>query len=222
MSIHAIIFGATGMVGQSVLLECLDSKDVGKVLLINRRQVSIKHEKLREVIHQDFSDFSSLINEFSGYNACYFCLGVSAVGLSEEEYTKTTYDLTISVAEAIKKTGVDFTFVYVSGKGTDSSEKGSMMWARVKGRTENKLLSMHFKNAYMFRPGFIQSLKGIRSKTKAYNFFIAILNPFYFLLKHLKGVVTNTTSFGKAMINITLKGYAKKIIENEDINILGS
>ena len=147
--------------------------------MINRSPIAIKHSKLKEIIHPDFSDFNSLVAEFKGYNACYFCLGVSAVGLSEEDYTKTTYDLTIRVAEAIKMTGVDFTFIYVSGTGTDNSEKGKMMWARVKGRTENKLLSMQFNQAFMFRPGLVLPLKGIRSRTKIYNITYNILNHFF-------------------------------------------
>jgi uncharacterized protein YbjT (DUF2867 family) len=220
MKIKAIIFGSTGMVGQGVLRECLESPQVEAVLVVNRRPGSIQHEKLREIIHEDFCDFSNLIGVFAGYNTCFFCLGVSAVGLSEKEYHKITYDLTLKAAGTLLKTHHDFTFCYISGAGTDSSERGRMMWARVKGKTENAVLSMPFKQAFVFRPGYIQPLKGIRSRTKGYNLFYLIFKPFYFILKPFKSVVTDTSSVGKAMINIALKGYHKRVIDIADINQL--
>lgn len=220
MSIKAVIFGSTGMVGQGVLMECLESPQVESVLVVNRSPGAIQHEKLREIIHSDFCDFSSLTPVFADYNTCYFCLGISAVGLTEQQYHKTTYELTIKAAGALLRTHQDYTFCYVSGAGTDSTERGRMMWARVKGKTENAILSMPFKQAYVFRPGYIQPLKGIRSRTKGYNLFYTIFKPFYFLLKPFKNVVTDTSSLGKAMINIAGNGYHKKIIDVADINTL--
>lgn len=206
------------MIGQAVLMECLESPLVETVLLINRRALSIKHPKVKEIVHPDFENMDSLIDEFKNYNTCFYSLGVSAIGLSEAEYHSVTYDLTVKIAEALLKTGQNFTFCYISGKGTDSTEKGRTMWARVKGQLENKLLSMPFKNAYMFRPGYIQPLKGIRSRTKWYNIVYAILKPLYFLLKPLKGSVTNTSSLAKAMINVAGNGDEKRILESIDIN----
>jgi uncharacterized protein YbjT (DUF2867 family) len=221
MPINPIIFGSTGMVGQAVLLECLEDINVQSILLINRRPVHIRHEKVKEIIHLDFNDFSSLTKEFSGYDTCFFCLGISSVGLSEEEYHRTTYDITIRAAETLSSTGKPFIFCYVSGAGTDSSEKGRSMWARVKGKTENKLFSL-FEHAYMFRPGYIQPLKGIRSRTWLYNAIYAVFTPAYFLLKPFKSLVTDTTRLGKAMIRVVTKSYEKKILENRDINKLAS
>jgi uncharacterized protein YbjT (DUF2867 family) len=220
MKIKVVIFGSTGMVGQGVLLECLESPQVESVLVVNRRPGTIRHGKLREVVHPDFSDFSSLTPVFAGYHACFYCLGVSAVGLAEQEYHRITYELTLKVAGTLLRTHQDYTFCYVSGAGADSSETGRMMWARVKGKTENAVLSMPFKQAYVFRPGYIQPLKGIRSRTRLYNVFYAVFKPFYFLLKPFKSLVTDTSSLGKAMINITLKGYPKRVIDIADINKL--
>ncbi|MFL5731001.1 MAG: NAD-dependent epimerase/dehydratase family protein [Cytophagaceae bacterium] len=218
MKIKAVIFGSSGMIGQGVLQECLEGADVESVLIINRSQSRDKHEKLKEIVHKDFSDFSNLSNELKQYDTCFFCLGVTSVGLSEEEYSKITFDLTTRVAETLLKTGKEYTFCYISGASTDSTEKGKTMWARVKGKTENTLLAMPFKQAFMFRPGYIQPLNGIRSKTKLYNAIYFVFKPLYFLLKPFKGMVTDTSSMGKAMINVALKGYEKKILESSDIN----
>jgi len=218
MKLKAIIFGSTGMIGQGVLMECMESPDVESVLLINRRALNPQHPKVKEIVHSNFDDMASLIGEFKNYNACFYSLGVSAVGLSEAAYHAITYDLTVKIAEAILQTGEDFTFCYISGKSTDSTEKGRSMWARVKGKLENKLLSMPFKNAYMFRPGYIQPLKGIRSRTRWYNIVYAIFKPLYFLLKPLKNYVTNTSSLAKAMIRVAANGYEKRILESADIN----
>lgn len=217
MKISPIIFGSTGMIGQGVLLECIEDNNVEKILLVSRGTSKINHPKIKEILHRDFTDFSSLTNEFSDYDSCFFCLGISAVGLTESEYYATTYELTVRVAESILKTGKDFTFCYVSGAGTDRSEKGRIMWARVKGKLENKLLSMPFKNAYMFRPGYIQPMRGIKSKTIWYNLFYMIFKPLYFILRSFKGIVTDTSSLGKAMIHATEYGYPTKIIESKDI-----
>lgn len=220
MIITPIIFGSTGMVGKGVLLECLESPFVGSILVINRQPCGIQHKKLKEIIHKDFFDLSPISNDLAGYNTCFFCLGVSAAGMSENDYRKTTYDITIKTAETLLKINKDITFCYVSGAGTDSAEKSRMMWARVKGRTENSLLKMPFKKAYMFRPGYIQPMKGIRSKTALYNLFYTFFKPLYFVLKPFKSIVTDTSSLGKAMIYAVSKGYDKQILESADINAL--
>ena len=174
MHMKVIITGTTGMVGKGVLLECLEHPAITGVLLVNRRPVGVQHPKLKEVIHKDFYDLSPVKAQLQGYDACFFCLGVSVVGLTEEQYTKTTYDLTLHFAETVINPRM--TFIYVSGTGTDSSEQGRTMWARIKGRTENALLKMPFKAAYMFRPGIILPMKGVRSATSWYNAITAILN----------------------------------------------
>jgi uncharacterized protein YbjT (DUF2867 family) len=220
MEIKAVIFGSTGMVGQGVLRECLESAQVVSVLVVNRQSGGVVHEKLQEVVHADFSDFSSLISLFARYNTCFFCLGVSAAGLAEKEYHKITYELTLKAAGTLLKTHQDFTFCYVSGAGTDNSERGRMMWARVKGKTENAVLSMPFKQAYVFRPGYIQPLHGIQSRIKTLNFFYKVFKPIYFMLKPFNSMVTDTSSVGKAMIRIASQGYHRKTIDMADINAL--
>jgi uncharacterized protein YbjT (DUF2867 family) len=213
MKIKAIITGTTGMVGEGVLHECLLHPDVESVLVINRKSCEVKHPKLKEIILKDFFDLSSIKEQLAGYNACYFCAGVSSVGKKEEEYKHITYDLTLNFAKTLLKLNSDLTFCYVSGVGTDSTEKGRSMWARVKGKTENDLMKL-FKNAYMFRPGYIQPIKGLKNYYKIYKVFM----PFYAILKILfpKYVVT-LEEIGKAMINVTLKGSDKKILECREI-----
>jgi uncharacterized protein YbjT (DUF2867 family) len=218
MNLKAIIFGSTGMIGRAVLLECLDDDRVESILLINRRPAGITHNKIKEIIHNDFLDFSSLVKEFSGYNTCFFCLGISSVGLNETLYYQTTYEITMKAADALIQAGQEITFCYVSGAGTDSSEKGKIMWARVKGKVENTLLSMPFKSAYMFRPGFVQPMKGLKSRTKGYNVFYILFKPLYYVLKPFKGAVTDTSILGKAMIQVALYGYGSDILNNTDIN----
>lgn len=217
MKLKVIITGTTGMVGKGVLLECLDHPDVSEVLVINRNSIDLKHPKLKEILHEDFFDLTPIKGQLQGYNACFFCLGVSAIGMSEEEYHHVTYDLTINFAEAV--INPEMTFTYVSGEGTDSTEKGRMMWARVKGKTENKLLSMPFKAAYMFRPGAILPMRGVKSKTSWYNALYVVLRPLFPLIKKLHSV-TDSVKVGKAMIEVALHGSTKKHIDNKDINQL--
>lgn len=214
MKIKAIITGVTGMVGEGVLHECLLHPDVESVLVINRKSCGVKHEKLKEIIHKEFSDLSSIENQLEGYNACYFCAGVSSVGKKEDEYRRITYDLTMNFAKTLAKLNPDMTFCYVSGVGTDSTEKGRSMWARIKGKTENDLLKLPYKAAFMFRPGYIQPTKGLKNAYKIYKVFV----PFYPILKTLfpKYIVT-LEELGKAMINVTLFGSDKKILECRDI-----
>jgi hypothetical protein len=222
MKINAIIMGSTRMIGKGVLFECLENDHVESVLLISRQSCNIRHHKIREIIHEDFHDFSTIINELTGYNACFFCLGVSSAGMAEKDYYKITYDLTINFARTILPVNPELVFCYISGAGTDTSEKGRMMWAQVKGKTENTLLAMPFKAAYMFRPGFIQPMKGITSRTKGYNLLYIIFKPLYYMLRQFRGLVTNTELLGKAMINTVFYGCDKTILATKDINILSA
>jgi nucleoside-diphosphate-sugar epimerase len=221
MPIKALLLGSTGMIGQGVLLECLASPEVTSVLVINRSSCKVTHPKLKEIIHKDVSDLSSLKQELAVCNTCFFCLGISSAGLSESEYYKITFEITTIVAKTLLDINKEFVFCYISGAGTDSSEKGKMMWARVKGKTENTLLAMPFKKAYMFRPGYIQPMKGIKSRTKLYNAMYAVFKPLYFVLKYSDKYVTDTQTLGRAMINAVAKNYSKSILESTDINQLG-
>ncbi len=215
-----IITGATGMVGKGVLLECLDHNAITEVLSIGRRSLNMEHPKLKELIHKDFSEFESVKSELNGYDACYFNMGVSAVGLSEEEYHKLTYEYTLSLARVLLSLNPQMTITYVSGVGTDSTEKGRSMWARVKGKTENHLLALGFRQAYMFRPGMIIPLRGIKSSTRLYQF---MYDYFMWLVKLIKFIapksVVNTTEIGQAMINLSVGSYSKNILEPADILI---
>jgi len=215
----AVIFGATGMVGQGVLRECLLDPEVGQVVSVVRTASGQTHAKLREVVHGNFTDFSGIESELSGCDACFFCLGVSSAGMTEAGYTRVTYDITMAAARTLVRASPGMTFEYISGQGADSSEKGRSMWARVKGKTENALLALPFKAAYMLRPGFIQPLHGIKSKTRVYRFFYAVSKP---LLPMLKAIcpqyVTTTERLGRAMIAVAKHGYSKKVLEMRDIN----
>jgi uncharacterized protein YbjT (DUF2867 family) len=216
---NVLIFGATGMVGRGVLRECLLDRDVERVLVVGRSPIAQQHEKLREVVLSDLSDLSAIAPELSGYDACFFCLGVSAVGMSEERYTSVTYDLTMSVARTLARLNPTMTFIYVTGMGTDSTERGRTMWARVKGRTENDLLKLPFRAAYMFRPGGIIPLHGITSKTRLYRIGYTVLKPLYPLLKSLfPNSITTTEQVGRAMLHVAKHGYPKTIIESRDID----
>jgi uncharacterized protein YbjT (DUF2867 family) len=214
-----ILLGATGMVGQGVLRECLLDPEVESVLALGRHASPEHHEKMRQILHADFFDLSAIEVSLSGYDACFFCLGVSSVGMKEEAYRRVTYDLTISVARTLAKPNPRMTFVYVSGAGTDSSERGRMMWARVKGRTENALLQMPFKAVYIFRPAYIQPLHGIRTRTKWYRIFYAMVGFFYPVWGLLfPKYVTTTECVGRAMLKVANRGAPKSVLENQDIN----
>jgi uncharacterized protein YbjT (DUF2867 family) len=217
---NVIVFGATGMVGAGVLRECLEDPRVRSVLVVGRRPCGITHPKLRELIRSDFFDYSDAKADLKGHDACFFCLGVSSAGMREAAYHRLTYELTLSAARTLADLNPGLAFCYVSGEGTDSTERGRFMWARVKGKTENHLLRMPFK-AYMFRPGFIQPLKGVRSKTRLYQAFYKILGPLYPMLKRLlPNHVTTTENVGRAMIRAAALGYSKRVLENPDINVL--
>ncbi|MBP1963564.1 NAD-dependent epimerase/dehydratase family protein [Paenibacillus aceris] len=216
---NVILLGATGMVGQSVLRECLLDPQVKSILTIGRNATGQHHPKLRELVHANFLDLSAIAGELSGYDACFFCLGVSSAGMNEEKYKAITYDMTLSVAETLVKLNPNMTFTYVSGAGTDSSEKGRSMWARVKGKTENDLLKLPFKAAYMFRPGGILPLHGVRSKTKLYQAVYTVMKPFYPMLeKWFPNSITTSEKIGRAMIQVALNGYSKPILETSDLN----
>lgn len=217
MSYKVIITGSTGMVGKGCLLECIDDDRVKEVLLINRSNIDIKNPKINELIIKDYSELNNQKDQISGYDACFHCMGVSALGLSEEEYSKITFDATKTLIDILFELNPNMTFNYVSGTGTDSTEKGKVMWARVKGKTENYLLEKGFKNAYAFRPGMIIPEKGIRSKTKLYDIIYQITKPLYPIFKAMKGITT-TSKIGKAMINSIDNKYPKQHLENREIN----
>ena len=218
MKIKAIITGSTGMVGEGVLHICLNSSDVESVLVINRKPCGVIHPKLKEIIHKDFMHVSQILDQLSGYNACYFCAGVSSIGKNEKEYIHITYDLTLSLANSLVQLNPEMVFKYVSGVGTDSSEKGKSMWARVKGKTENDLLKLPFKDVYSYRPGYIQPIIGLKKSYTIYK----ILTPFYAILEKLFPKHVGTLEeIGKSMINVTLKGYGKKVLEIVDIRKTG-
>jgi hypothetical protein len=207
------------MVGQGVLRECLLDPDVQLVLSIVRSATGQQHPKLRELVHRDFLDFSTIENQLAGFNACFFCLGVSSVGMTEESYRRVTYDITMAAAQILARLNPGMTFIYVSGMGTDSSERGRSMWARVKGQTENALLRLPFKAAYMFRPAAIVPLHGIKSKTKFIRVTYALMAPLLPLLHAwLPKYVTTTEQVGRAMLKIVRQGAPKPVLENLDIN----
>jgi len=219
MRIKAVITGSTGMVGEGVLHECLLHPDVESVLVINRRPCNVQHPKLKEILHQDFSDFSPIEKELKGYNAGYLIMGVSSLGKSEETYRRLTYDLTLALANTLAKLNPDLTICYVSGAGTDSSERGRIMWARVKGKTENDVLRLPFRQAYMFRPALIQPTKGLKNTHSFYR----VLAPFFPLGKLLLPQYFLTLKeIGLAMINSVSSGYDKQVLEVRDIAILAS
>jgi hypothetical protein len=215
--VKAIITGTTGMVGEGVLYECLNHPDVESVLVINRKPYNVKHPKLKEIIHNNFYDFTQIEKDLTGYNACFFCLGTTSVGKSEEEYNKITYILTKTFADTLVKLNPEMTFCYVSGAGTDSTEKGKVMWARVKGKTENYLLQIGFKKTCMFRPALILPTKGLKNTLILYKIFFPLLPIVKFLFPKYACTLKEV---GIAMINTVTKGYDKEVLEVEDIKEL--
>jgi uncharacterized protein YbjT (DUF2867 family) len=214
-----ILFGATGMVGQGCLRECLLDPGVESVLAVGRSPTGQRHAKLREIVHDDFLDFSKIESELAGYDACFFCLGVSSVGMGEERYRQLTYDITLAAATTLAKLNPGMVFIYVSGRSTDSTERGGLMWARVKGKTENDLLKLPFKAAYMFRPAGIQPLHGIRSKTGwVQAIYVAAAPLLTWLNRVAPKYMTTTEQVGRAMIKVARDGYPKPVLESEDIN----
>jgi uncharacterized protein YbjT (DUF2867 family) len=219
--VKAILFGGSGMVGQGVLRELLLDPDVESVLSIVRSRTGRQHAKLRELIHHDFFDFTPIAAELSGLDACFYALGATSAGKSEQEYTRITYDITMAAAEPLARLNPRMTFVFVSGAGTDSSERGRIMWARVKGRAENAIRKLPFKAAYMFRPGLIQPMHGIESGTALYRLPYKLLAPLVpWLRRRFPKYVTTTEQLGRAMIAAARNGAPKAILESEDINRL--
>lgn len=219
MAIKAILFGASGMVGEGVLHTILNDPNISSVLVIGRRPGGTVHEKMRELLHNNFFDLSNIESQLSGYTACYFCLGTTSLGKSEQEYYKTTYELTLHAAGTLSRLNPDMTFCYVSGEGTDSTEKGRTAWARVKGKTENDLMKLSFKAVYNFRPGFIRPIKGMKHTLR-------FAKPLEYLFPILKTLLpshgTTMENIGHAMVNVTLNGYPKHILENKDIDLAAS
>ncbi len=214
-----ILFGATGMVGQGVLRECLLDADVESVLAVGRSPTRQRNAKLRELMHDNFLDFSGLESQLAGYDACFFCLGVSSVGLNEERYRHLTYDITLAAAKTLAKLNPRMVFIYVTGRGTDSTGQGPLMWARIKGKTENDLLKLPFKAAYMFRPAGIQPLHGVRSKTAWVQAIYVVTSPLLSLLNRTSPkFMTTTEQVGRAMIKVARDGYPRPVLESEDIN----
>ena len=218
---NVVIFGATGMVGQGVLRECLLDPGVDRVVAVGRTAAGIVQLKFREIVLPDLMDLSAAEKDLSGFDACFFCLGVSSLGLTEPAYTRVTHDLTLSVARTLVGLNPQMTFVYVSGAGTESSEKGRSMWARVKGRTENALRGLPFRAVYLFRPGAIVPLHGVRSKTRWYRLFYALMRPLLPILQRLfPNAVTTTEQVGRAMLAVARSGYPAAVLETRDINRL--
>ncbi|GGD96189.1 epimerase [Paenibacillus nasutitermitis] len=215
--LQVIITGTTGMVGEGVLHISLEHPDVERVLVINRKPCGVAHPKLTEILHQDFFDLSPIEQQLAGYNACFFCLGVSSVGMKEAQYARLTYDLTLHMAELLVLLNPDMIFSYISASGTDSTERGRSMWARVKGRTENQLLRMPFKKAYMFRPGYIHPIKGLKN-THGYYSAVSWLYPL--LKRFLPQYAVSLKELGTAMIHTVSKGYDSPILECSDIHKL--
>jgi uncharacterized protein YbjT (DUF2867 family) len=212
-----LIFGATGMVGQGVLRECLHAPDVESVVTVGRSATGVKNPKLREIVHKNMEDFSAIESELTGFDACFFTLGVSSSGMKELDYDRVTFGLTLAAGRTLSRFNPHMTFIYVSGAGTDSSEQGRVMWARVKGRTENELLRLPFK-AYMFRPGLIQPMDGIRSKTRLYRVMYLAMKPLLTPLRlALPNSILSTREIGQAMLAAARHGFKKRILETRHI-----
>ena len=221
MAKKVIITGSSGMIGKGVLLECLESPQIERVLVINRKSIGLKHPKLVEALLPDFLDVATLKDKLIGYDAVFYCMGISSLGLNEEQYTKITFAPIKAFADVLHQLNPDMTFIYVSGQSTDSTEKGSTMWARVKGRTENYVLSKGFKDAYAYRPGAIIPEKGVKSRTSWYQAMYVITRPLFPLFK-LSNNVTTTSRIGQSMIKLLSSPLSKKIVDPPDINALAN
>jgi uncharacterized protein YbjT (DUF2867 family) len=218
--VNVLLFGATGMIGRAALLESLRDGRVRSVLAIGRRSTGLSDPKLREIVHDDLFDLSAIQNEFPACDACFYCLGAASYGMTEAEYTRLTYDLAIAIASSIATVNTRLAFCFISGDGADSTERGRTMWARVKGKTENALLRMPFR-AFVFRPGYIQPLDGIRTRVTYYRLLYSALRPFYGLLRRLSPRhVTDTRRLGRALVAVGLSGHEKRILGCEEINAL--
>ncbi|MBS1681340.1 MAG: NAD-dependent epimerase/dehydratase family protein [Bacteroidetes bacterium] len=212
--VKIIVTGATGMVGEGVLHVCLNHPEVDQVLIVNRRPSGIAHPKLKEIIHSDFFNLTAIENQLSGYDACLFCLGVSSVGMNEEAYTNMTHTLTTTFAQTVCRQNPNFIFCYISGASTDSTEQGRIMWARVKGKTENDLMKMNFKHVYNFRPSVMTPMAGMKNTLRIYTYF-GWLAPLIKLIA--PNSICKLEDLGKAMVNAVILGYDKQILEVSDI-----
>jgi uncharacterized protein YbjT (DUF2867 family) len=220
---NILIFGATGMVGQGVVRECLLDPHVDMVQTIGRSLTGLQHPKLREIVHADLWHYESIEAALSGFDACFFCLGVSSAGMKQQEYERITCGITLAAADTLARLNPQMTFIYVSGAGTDSSERGKVAWARIKGRTENALLRFPFKAAYMFRPGFIEPLDGITSKTPSYRILYALARPLLPVLRRLvPNLILTTAQIGRAMLAVARQGAPKPVLEVADLRLLAS
>ncbi|ATQ75399.1 epimerase [Massilia violaceinigra] len=219
---RVLLFGATGMVGQGALRECLQAADVEQVVAIGRTPTGQRHPKLRDVVHADLFDFASVAAQLEDVDACFFCVGVTSSRMREPDYTRLTYDMTLAAANALVALNPRMVFVYVSGAGADSSETSATMWERVRGRTENALLALPFRGVYIFRPGMIQPLDGIKSKTTAYRIFYSLMKPVLPLLRAaMPRHVLTTRQVGQAMLAVVRNGARKRVLESADIAALG-
>lgn len=219
---NVVLFGATGMIGSGVLHACLRDEGVREVVAVTRRPCGQAHPKLRETLHDDFFHYEAIRPVLAGADVCFFCLGVSSVGMAVAAYRRLTYDLTLAAAAAMIEASPRVSFCYVSGAGTDSTARGRVMWARIKGLTENALLAMPFTAAWMFRPAYIQPLEGVRSRTPLYRLFYTVSSPLYPLLRRLApGLVTDSATLGRALLRVAADGWPRRILETRDINRAG-
>jgi uncharacterized protein YbjT (DUF2867 family) len=215
---NVILFGATGMIGQGVLRECLIDPGVDRVLTVGRSATSQHHAKLREIAHKDLHDFTAIRSELSGYDACFYCLGVTSAGMNEADYRRITFDIALAAARTLVELNPSMTFIFVSGAGADSSERGRTMWARVKGATENAILALPFKASYVFRPAFVQPMHGIRSRTGWYNALYSVLWPLYPVLSRVAPrYVLTTELIGRAMLHVARHGAPRPVLESQDV-----
>jgi uncharacterized protein YbjT (DUF2867 family) len=218
---NVLLFGATGMVGQGVLRECLQDPGVQLVQTVGRTSTGVQNPKLREIVHQDLWNFASIETALSGFDASFFCLGVSSAGMKEADYDRVTYGVTLAAAETLSRLNANMTFIYVSGAGTDSSEHGRIMWARVKGKTENALMRLPFKAACMFRPGIIEPMYGAKSKTPSYRVFYALGKPLLPVMRWtFPDYVLTTEEIGRAMLKVARQGAPKQVLESRDIRAM--
>jgi len=221
--VNVLLFGATGMIGQGVLRECLRDPGVERVVTVGRGAAGVTHTKLRQIVYDDLWNYAPIEALLAGFDACFFCLGVTSAGMSEADYTRITYDITMAAANVLVRLNPGMTFVFVSGAGTDSTEHGRLMWARIKGKTENALLRMPFKAAYMFRPGVIQPMHGVRSRTAAYRILYSITAPLLPLLRVLfPNQILTTEDMGLAMLAAVRRGAPTRVLESRDIRQLAS
>ncbi len=218
LTMNILLFGATGMVGHGVLRECLLDRDVQLVETIGRKSNGIRNPKIQEIVHPDLSHYESIEQQLTGFDACFFCLGVTSSGMKEADYRRVTYDITIAAASTLARLNPGMTFIYISGAGADSSEKGRTMWARVRGKTENDLLRLPFNAVYIFRSAIIQPLHGVQSRTAAYRIFYSLAKPLLPLFRRVfSGYISTTEQIGRAMLIVARNGAAKRILESRDI-----